>query len=107
MPAEVTERATVAQRRVGVRQPAAGGTGPLGIDTQGRKHVLGLRAGTTETAAVSTALLNDLVTRGLPTDRAMLFLIDGAAAPSATSTGSLGVVQRCQFSMSGLCRCGF
>ena len=41
----------------------------LEIDTAGRKHVLGLREGATETAAVSTALLNDLVTRGLPTDR--------------------------------------
>ena len=70
----------------------------LGIDTQGRKHVLGLREGATETAAVSTALLNDLVTRGLPTDRALLFLIDGAAAlrRAIDTYGSLGVVQRCQ-----------
>ena len=29
----------------------------LGIDTQGRKHVLGLREGATETAAVTTGLL--------------------------------------------------
>ena len=41
----------------------------LGIDTQGRKHVLGLREGATETAAVTTGLLSDLVTRGLPTQR--------------------------------------
>ena len=71
----------------------------LGIDTEGRKHVLGLREGATETAAVSTALLNDLVTRGLPTERAMLFLVDGSAAlRRATSDvyGSLGVVHRCQ-----------
>ena len=52
----------------------------LGIDTAGRKHVLGLREGATETAAVSKALLNDLVTRGLPTERAMLFLVDGSTA---------------------------
>ena len=52
----------------------------LGIDTERRKHVLGLREGATGTAAVSKALLNDLVTRGLPTDRALLFLVDGAAA---------------------------
>ena len=51
----------------------------LGIDTQGRKHVLGLREGATETAAVTTGLLSDLVTRGLPTDRTVLFVIDGAA----------------------------
>ena len=41
----------------------------LEIDTAGRKHVLGLREGGTETAAVTTGLLSDLVTRGLPTDR--------------------------------------
>ena len=46
----------------------------LGIDTAGRKHVLGLREGATETAAVATGLLSDLVTRGLPTDRTLLFV---------------------------------
>ena len=45
----------------------------LGIDTAGRKHVLGLREGATETAAVTSGLLSDLVTRGLPTDRTLLF----------------------------------
>ena len=34
----------------------------LGIDTAGRKHVLGLREGATETAAVTSGLLSDLVT---------------------------------------------
>ena len=33
----------------------------LGIDTAGRKHVLGLREGATETAAVATGLPSDLV----------------------------------------------
>ena len=37
----------------------------LGIDTADRKHVLGLREGATETAAVTSGLLSDLVTRGL------------------------------------------
>ena len=72
----------------------------LGIDTQGRKHVLGLREGATETAAVASGLLNDLVTRGLPTDRAMLFVVDGAQALRRAISdryGALGVVQRCQF----------
>ena len=50
----------------------------LGIDTQGCKHVLGLREGATETAAVASGLLSDLVTRGLPTDPMLLFVIDGA-----------------------------
>ena len=37
----------------------------LGIDGQGRKHVLGVREGTTENSAVAGALLSDLVDRGL------------------------------------------
>ena len=75
----------------------------LGIDTQGRKHVLGLREGATETAAVTTGLLSDLVTRGLPTDRTLLFLIDGAQGLRRAITdvfGSRGVVQRCQVHVS-------
>ena len=36
----------------------------LGIDAEGRKHVLGLREGATETAAVAGSLLSDLVTTG-------------------------------------------
>ena len=71
----------------------------LGIDTQGRKHVLGLREGATETAAVTTGLLSDLVTRGLPTDRTLLFVVDGAQGLRRAITdvfGSRGVVQRCQ-----------
>ena len=71
----------------------------LGIDTQGCKHVLGLREGATETAAVASALLSDLVTRGLPTDRTLLFVIDGAPGLRRAISdvfGSYGVVQRCQ-----------
>ena len=40
-------------RRQGLPGPLHGGA--LGIDTQGRKHVLGLREGATETAVVTTA----------------------------------------------------
>ena len=71
----------------------------LGIDTQGCKHVLGLREGATETAAVASGLLSDLVTRGLPTDRTLLFVIDGAPGLRRAITdvcGSRAVVQRCQ-----------
>ena len=71
----------------------------LGIDTQGCKHVLGLREGATETAAVASGLLSDLVMRGLPTDQALLFVIDGAPGLRRAISdvfGSLGVVQRCQ-----------
>ena len=71
----------------------------LGIDTQGCKHVLGLREGATETTAVASGLLSDLVTRGLPTDRTLLFVIDGAPGLRRAITdvcGSRAVVQRCQ-----------
>ena len=71
----------------------------LGIDAEGRKHVLGLREGATETAAVTTGLLGDLVTRGLPTDRTLLFVLDGAQGLRRAITevfGSRSVVQRCQ-----------
>jgi len=70
-----------------------------GIDSTGKKHVLGLREGTTENATVAKALLADLVGRGLPSDRAMLFLIDGAKALRKAIRdvyGELGVVGRCQ-----------
>ena len=71
----------------------------LGLDSKGQKHVLGLREGTTENAAVAKALLSDLIGRGLPADRAMLFVIDGARAlrkAIADVYGELGLVQRCQ-----------
>ena len=71
----------------------------LGLDIQGRKHVLGLREGSTENARVATALLADLVERGLPTDRAMLFVIDGAKAlrrAIGDVYAEFGLVQRCQ-----------
>jgi len=72
----------------------------LGIDTDGGKHVLGLWEGTTENAGVAKALLRDLVARGLPTDRALLFAIDGSKALRKALRdvfGALGLVQRCQF----------
>ena len=71
----------------------------LGLDSEGRKHVLGIREGTTENATVAKALLADLIGRGLPAERAMLFAVDGARAlrKAITDTyGELGLVQRCQ-----------
>lgn len=71
----------------------------MGVDSQGRKHVLGLREGSTENATLVTALIAELVERGLPTDRTMLFVIDGAKALRKAirdAYGELGLVQRCQ-----------
>lgn len=71
----------------------------LGIDLQGNKHVLGLREGTTENAAVARALLADLLERGLNPDRARLFVIDGAKALRVAiekTFGKLARIHRCQ-----------
>jgi transposase-like protein len=71
----------------------------LGIDTDGKKQVLGVREGDTENSRVAKSLLRDLVARGLDPERARLFVIDGAKALSSAIRkmfGSLGVIQRCQ-----------
>jgi len=70
----------------------------LGVDATGEKHVLDLREGTTENAAVGQALLGNLIERGLPTDRALLFVIDGGTAIRKAirdTDGALAPVQRC------------
>jgi putative transposase len=52
----------------------------LGISTEGVKIPLGLWEGSTENATVATALLSDLVERGLDPQQGMLFVIDGSKA---------------------------
>jgi transposase-like protein len=52
----------------------------LGITTEGVKLPLGLWEGSTENATVATALLSDLVERGLDPEQGILFVIDGAKA---------------------------
>lgn len=71
----------------------------LGIDKEGSKHVLGLWAGATENTSVVKGLLEDLVARGLPTDRKLLFVLDGAKALRKAVQDVFGpqaVVQRCR-----------
>lgn len=71
----------------------------LGIDTQGIKHVLGLREGSTEATRVVRSLLSDLVERGLDADRARLWVIDGGKALRRAIVdcfGATALVQRCQ-----------
>ena len=71
----------------------------LGIDAGGRKHLLGLREGSTENATVSKELLADLAERGFPTERHLLFVIDGAKALYKALRevfGARAVIQRCQ-----------
>src|SRR5436190_14546545 len=52
----------------------------LGITTEGVKIPLGLWERSTENATVATALLSDLVERGLDPEQGILFVIDGAKA---------------------------
>jgi len=71
----------------------------LGVDSQGQKHVLALREGTTENATVCKALLADLRERGLDLDQAILFVIDGGSGLRKAireTSGAPAIVQRCQ-----------
>ncbi len=71
----------------------------LGIDSDGKKTVLGLREGDTENGQVARSLLRDLLDRGLDQEQARLFVIDGAKALTSAIQkifGSLAKIQRCQ-----------
>ncbi len=71
----------------------------VGVDSQGNKHVLGLREGATENAAVAKALLVELVARGVAPGRRRLFVIDGSKALRSAIDEVFGQdqpVQRCR-----------
>ena len=71
----------------------------MGLDRDGRKHVLGLHQGATENAEVCKGLLEDLARRGLDTGEDYLFVLDGAKALRSAVTkmfGTEALVQRCQ-----------
>ena len=71
----------------------------IGVDSEGYKHVLGLRDGASENATVCTALLEDLVERGVKPDRRRLFVIDGSKALRKAIDvvyGQENPVQRCR-----------
>ena len=71
----------------------------LGIDRSGQKHMLGVVEGSTESEAVGRRLLEDLISRGLPVERARLFVIDGGKGLRKAIQqvfGTWALVQRCQ-----------
>ena len=71
----------------------------IGVDAEGHKHVLGLRDGASENATVCTALLEDLVERGVKPNRRRLFVIDGSKALRKAIDAVYGThnpVQRCR-----------
>ena len=70
----------------------------LGITSDGAKIPLGLWEGSTENATVATALLSDLVDRGLDVEQGVLCVLDGAKALRKAVRDVLGIdtpVQRC------------
>ena len=71
----------------------------VGVDVEGKKHILGIEPGATENAASVKRLLTRLRDQGLPTDRQYLFIIDGAKALRAGIDEVFGndqPVQRCR-----------
>jgi putative transposase len=71
----------------------------VGVDVDGKKHILGMEPGATENAATVKRLLIHLRDQGLPTDRKYLFIIDGAKALRAAIEEVFGTeqpVQRCR-----------
>lgn len=71
----------------------------VGVDGQGRKHVLGLQLGATENVAAVKALLAHLREQGVSPEKRYLFVIDGAKALRAAIREVFGPsqpVQRCR-----------
>jgi len=71
----------------------------VGVDGEGKKHVLGLAEGASENQVVAKGLLEDLVRRGVKLDRKYLFVIDGSKALRAAIDAVFGAkhpVQRCR-----------
>ncbi len=73
--------------------------GAVGVDSQGNKHILGIREGATENSTVVKELLEDIVARGVDVKQKRLFVIDGSKALRAAINAVFGAeqpVQRCR-----------
>jgi transposase-like protein len=71
----------------------------VGVDLEGRKHVLALREGATENAEAAKDLLEHLVSHGGNPERRRVFVIDGSKALRTAITAVFGAempVQRCR-----------
>jgi len=71
----------------------------IGVDFEGRKHVLGLWPGATENAEVCGQLLDDLIDRGLSPQQHYLFVLDGSKALKKAVKDRFGkqaLIQRCR-----------
>jgi putative transposase len=71
----------------------------VGVDAEGKKHILGIESGATKNSASVKRLLTQLRDHGLAMDRKYLFVIDGAKALRAAIEEVFGgdqPVQRCR-----------
>lgn len=71
----------------------------LGVDTEGKKHALGLWPASTENSTQCIALLHNLLERGLQVESKLLCLVDGGKGLRKALRDVLGdavLVQRCQ-----------
>jgi transposase-like protein len=71
----------------------------IGIDSSGRKHVLGIHPGGSEQEVVCTKFVRKLIDRGLNPDGNYLFVIDGAKGLRNAIQNCFGqnaLIQRCQ-----------
>lgn len=70
-----------------------------GVDSGGNKQMLGFREGSTENARVCADLVQELLDRGLSSERPMLIVLDGSKALRTAVDrcfGTNAIVQRCQ-----------
>ena len=71
----------------------------MGIDSDGKKRILGIAEGGSENSVVVKGLLEDLIARGLDPTRPRLFVLDGGKALHkgvADVFGKSAIIQRCQ-----------
>ncbi len=70
----------------------------MGVDEAGRKQVLGLSEGASESAASVGALLDSMIERGMDSSLGILFILDGskAIAKAVKDRFPKAMIQRCQ-----------
>jgi transposase-like protein len=72
----------------------------VGVKQKGYKHILGLTQGSSENAAVSVDLLQDIVKRGVDPQQKLLFVIDGSKALEVLLTRFLETDIQCNVSVT-------
>lgn len=71
----------------------------MGIDSEGKKRILGIAEGGSENSTVVKSLLQDLIDRGLNADQPRLYVLDGGKALHKGVRDTFGknaLIQRCQ-----------